>query len=603
MSTKPWKSKTHIHLDRQSRTEKEYTLLALIFAANQSMVSIKNNSKYKNIIRNMNIEEMLNDSSVDKTLSAEIRDNYHNNVIKRLKYSLELFKSNGAGTYGDVESKIEDQFYRTYTPALEFGIFINSELDLSENAKRVANGEITIREYIDETYFNFICVVNNETVHIIYEILVSMKENNNKTISKEQLSFIFGEKIDSDGIKTVMEWMASGTIFIREQDELIINQKYSIEELILRCNLMYYKKSLEEIKNSNLHNQEYYASYVSGSVKKNNDKIEKLEYVKCSRIDKPNNRIIFGAPGTGKSHLIEEDRKKYFGNNYERVTFHPSYTYAQFVGTYKPRSKKVQAGSEDKKEISYEYVPGPFLRVLTKALKSIKDGGEIENYVLIIEEINRANPAAVFGDTFQLLDRKDGESEYEISVNEDMKDYLRDKLEEEYETIKIPANMYIWATMNSADQGVYPMDTAFKRRWNFEYIDIDNGQADNDAIVKLKDGKRFKWNDLRKEINEKLEKVPSVDEDKFIGPFFLNKDNLNDKNFDSCFKSKLLMYLYQDVLRHKKNDLFKGNFTSFSKLLKAYDKDGMDIFDFKLSYIEDEEKSVAPKENVPDSEN
>lgn len=322
-------------------------------------------------------------------------------------------------------------------------------------------------------------------------------------------------------------------------------------------------------------------------------------------INKHHNTIYYGAPGTGKSYLLEEDRKKYFGKNYERVTFHPSYTYAQFVGRYKPRSKKVQAGSEDKKEISYEYVPGPFLRVLTKALKSIKDGGEIENYVLIIEEINRANPAAVFGDTFQLLDRKDGESEYEISVNEDMKDYLRDKLEEEYETIKIPANMYIWATMNSADQGVYPMDTAFKRRWNFEYIDIDHAEAENDAVIKLKNGNYIKWNELRHKINKQLSRIRNVSEDKQIGPFFLNKYDLAEENFDSSFKNKLLMYLYEDVLKNKKANFFNESVDigTFSELLDAYDKIGMGIFKFYIEEKDELKQTVDPKEAVSDSEN
>lgn len=318
-------------------------------------------------------------------------------------------------------------------------------------------------------------------------------------------------------------------------------------------------------------------------------------------IKSPKNRIFFGAPGTGKSNLIEEERKMYFGENYERVTFHPSYTYAQFVGTYKPRSRKVETGN--KKEITYEYVPGPFLKVLTKAIKSINEGGEPENYLLIIEEINRANSATVFGDTFQLLDRKDGESEYEISVSEDMKNYLRDELGEEYETIKIPANMYIWATMNSADQGVYAMDTAFKRRWNFEYIDIDNGEEKNDVEIKLKDGRCFEWNELRHKINEQLSDMPNINEDKLIGPFFLNNDDLTDENFDSRFKSKLLMYLYQDVLRHKSKDFFKSDTvdtSTFSKLLKSYESNGMDIFNFELTYTE---PGVAPKETVKNSEN
>ena len=142
-------------------------------------------------------------------------------------------------------------------------------------------------------------------------------------------------------------------------------------------------------------------------------------------IDKRNkgekNRIIFGAPGTGKSHKLEKD-SAVFGDNVERVTFHPNYSFSQFVGTYKP----VQG--EKPGDITYEYVPGPFMRVYTRA---VNNPGE--DYLLIVEEINRANVAAVFGDVFQLLDRKDGVSEYPIATTEDIKKYFKKIINEKKE--------------------------------------------------------------------------------------------------------------------------------------------------------------------------
>ena len=132
---------------------------------------------------------------------------------------------------------------------------------------------------------------------------------------------------------------------------------------------------------------------------------KKQSFATMHTLPLPHNRIIFGAPGTGKSHLLEKDRKQYFDDaHYERVTFHPSYTYSQFVGAYKPVALK---NTESKDDITYSFVPGPFCRTLAKAIQNPS-----ENFLLVIEEINRANVAAVFGDVFQLLDRDEsGKSE------------------------------------------------------------------------------------------------------------------------------------------------------------------------------------------------
>lgn len=388
------------------------------------------------------------------------------------------------------------------------------------------------------------------------------------------------------------------------------------------------------------------------------------------------NRIIFGAPGTGKSFFLNEEKDRLIGKNnetnYERVTFHSEYSYSNFVGTYKPimvknesgepkdeKQKKVISVLEDKnksaqekydllydlfkgdsltrlpillgiytdetfntkkldgqlavnnnnvernhgrairpylnlntsedgkKEISYAYVPGPFLRVLVKALKSAMTN-EAKPYLLIIEEINRANVAAVFGDVFQLLDRnKDGVSEFPIATSEDMRAYLAEELGVEgsaVESIKIPNNMFIWATMNSADQGVYPMDTAFKRRWDFEYLSID-AKENVIASWQFKDVRSeamYSWNKLRKAINDKLIEL-NVNEDKLLGPFFLKEaDFANDKKFAAVFKSKVLMYLFEDAARQKRKSLFSGcgekDWNIFSRICDKFDKRGVEVF-------------------------
>lgn len=299
------------------------------------------------------------------------------------------------------------------------------------------------------------------------------------------------------------------------------------------------------------------------------------------------NRITFGAPGTGKSHRLNEDRKRLLENtsgSYERVTFHPEYTYSQFVGSYKPVTN-------DNGEIRYDFVPGPFMRVLVSALKSGRTDSP-QPHLLLIEEINRAKVAAVFGDVFQLLDRADsGASEYEIHATEDIKKYLVSELGKATDIIRIPDNMFIWATMNSADQGVFPMDTAFKRRWNFEYIGIDENDAEVGGIVTLGHGDHamdIEWNQLRRAINDTLAVDYNVNEDKLLGPYFLgqrvfaygeDRRMLNPAKFIDAFKSKVIMYLYEDAAKPVRKRLFEGCDSSrYSSVCEAFDERGIEIF-------------------------
>ncbi|USI64561.1 AAA family ATPase [Lactococcus petauri] len=399
------------------------------------------------------------------------------------------------------------------------------------------------------------------------------------------------------------------------------------------------------------------------------------------------NRIIFGAPGTGKSYTFnkesigsDDNQEDYLlknGGEYERVTFHPDYSYAQFVGTYKPTTKKSESTfiSDDNKKvldilndknkssqekydllfdsfkegdltrlpvllglytdepfktrkkdgtstvgdnavernhgrairpyvnlnlsdqiddlISYEYVPGPFMRTLVKALKN-KKTGNIKPYLLLIEEINRANVAAVFGDVFQLLDRDDSnQSEYPIQASEDMKKYLKKELGgeiSEYDQIRIPDNMFIWATMNSADQGVYPMDTAFKRRWDFTYQGINEGENDIESFNHKMGGSQVSvnWNDLRKAINAELITY-NINEDKLMGAHFVKKESLKDKEtFDKTFKSKVIMYLFDDAAKQKRPSLFSGvdargkSSKLYSDICEVYDIAGIGIFNLDI---------------------
>ena len=303
------------------------------------------------------------------------------------------------------------------------------------------------------------------------------------------------------------------------------------------------------------------------------------------------NRIVFGAPGTGKSFGLKtdcEDLMKGTEGTYERVTFHPDYTYSQFVGTYKP------VMDADGTSIRYDFVPGPFIRVYVEAIKSGRTDAP-QPHLLLIEEINRAKVAAVFGDVFQLLDRDDdGVSEYEIQASEDIRRYLAKELggvPDNYKKIRIPNNMFIWATMNSADQGVFPMDTAFKRRWNFEYLGINESEEEIIGIGKIVlpgETEAVEWNTVRRAINDRMASEYRINEDKLMGPFFLAKKVIaSDENgmiidsdkFMEAFKSKVIMYLYEDAVKQRKHDFFNGcDSSKYSSVCDAFDEKGIAIF-------------------------
>lgn len=343
-------------------------------------------------------------------------------------------------------------------------------------------------------------------------------------------------------------------------------------------------------------------------------------------INKPHQRIFFGAPGTGKSYELNKEAKEYFGNNYERVTFHPNYMYGNFVGAYKPFPKvlknsngsiKTDNDGNIKETITYEYIPGVLMKQLVKALKNPN-----ENYLLLIEEINRANVAAVFGDIFQLLDRDEtGESEYFITTSKELQEYLKKefidfplleevskKLEKDFSRLYLPNNLYIWATMNSADQGVMPMDTAFRRRWEFKYLGIDDAADANkedfdNYKFKINPTEVVKWDEFRRELNKKLSSL-NIPEDKLIGPYFISKFILEGTDLDKLtetIKSKVLMYLYEDAAKAFRSSLFaEGKYSTYSSVCKYFDENALSLF---KGNIEVDTELIESKTETTDEEN
>lgn len=283
-------------------------------------------------------------------------------------------------------------------------------------------------------------------------------------------------------------------------------------------------------------------------------------------------KIFFGAPGTGKSHtidysLFEEDNKKRTGlkdydNAVIRTTFHPDYDYAQFVGTYKP--KKVDG------TITYSFIPQVFAKAYATAWKSYLSGNK-EDVFLVIEEINRGNCAQIFGDIFQLLDRvgdgaDKGFSQYSIDADCDFATWLKEDsilktVWSEYETkvgdgkLKLPPNLNILATMNTSDQSLFPMDSAFKRRFDWEYVPIkyakdsdcgDDWKADEFKIV-IGDS-MYMWLDFLKKVNADIYDA-TQSEDKQMGEFFIKPKSDDLKIAFNEFRSKVLFYLWDSVYK------------------------------------------------------
>ena len=280
-------------------------------------------------------------------------------------------------------------------------------------------------------------------------------------------------------------------------------------------------------------------------------------------------QIYYGAPGTGKSYKINEITKS--TKNFTRTTFHPDSDYSTFVGCYKPTMEPTGTivGGKEQTKISYSYVAQAFLQAYTAAWKNTS-----EPYYLIIEEINRGNCAQIFGDLFQLLDRdENGMSSYGITPDKDIANYLRkefSKSEIENTDIKngntmmLPSNLYILATMNTSDQSLFPIDSAFKRRWDWEYVPIED--AGKKHYIKV-GNKKYDWWTFIDTINNSIDHITGS-EDKKMGYWFVKPQN-NDREITAKqFVGKVLFYLW--------NDVYKDYFDMSQCIFKIKNEDGID---------------------------
>jgi hypothetical protein len=268
--------------------------------------------------------------------------------------------------------------------------------------------------------------------------------------------------------------------------------------------------------------------------------------------------IFFGSPGTGKSREIDNLTS---GSNRIRTTFHPETDYQSFVGSYKPIMTSDNS-------IKYGFVPQSFTLSYCNAWSNPESP-----YYLLIEEINRGNCAQIFGDLFQCLDRgENGYSKYEIQCDKDFSNYLKEYFEKldneeilskykevtksnDYDKIVFPSNLYIYATMNTSDQSLFPMDSAFKRRWDWKYVSINYDDAKSFTIEI--DDTKYNWGDFINKINPKIKEITGS-EDKQLGNRFVNPANKIISL--EQFKSKVLFYLWSEIYKDEfgtQNSIFK----------------------------------------------
>lgn len=355
-----------------------------------------------------------------------------------------------------------------------------------------------------------------------------------------------------------------------------------------------HSKELQDIIDSLYNNKEFMQYEKTGSYQYSNALKTYMRFLcakeifsnEAKKVKLPSNltlqQIYYGAPGTGKSKTIKDLT---FGESVIRTTFHPDSDYASFVGTYKPITEEVDLRDcygkkvidDDTKEvvkeerIAYKFIPQAFLEAYVEAWKKL---GSSKKQYLIIEEINRGNCAQIFGDLFQLLDRNEyGFSDYPIVADKDMQKYLekefegweitnKDEINQLYgeanmvnlimkgERLVLPSNLYIWATMNTSDQSLFPIDSAFKRRWDWKYVPIRKGR-DKETNAPLNwyintGDKQYNWWSFISLVNKLIGSLTNS-EDKKLGYFFCKaKDGEIDADL---FVSKVIFYLWNDVFK------------------------------------------------------
>lgn len=430
---------------------------------------------------------------------------------------------------------------------------------------------------------------------------------------KEYIKVILGwigieiqyKSVYEENLINILNILSENAVFkLETEDKSIVFNQNSIYEKILETRDVIdisgkkeAKGSLRILKSALSENMNPFLKYSQGNVSvnddKNNDLIQyqkRLEtYFTLSAIqivqnensdNKKNNSaievtniLLYGVPGCGKSYYVKQHYENEITNDQckIRVVFHPDYTYSDFVGQIMPVVEKViKEGSngELEEKLKYKFVPGPFTRIL-----KVANENKNEKCLLIIEELNRGNAPAIFGEVFQLLDRDDaGFSKYAI-YNSDIANEVYD---DAMRPVKLPPNLTIVATMNTSDQNVFTMDTAFQRRWQMKHIpNRFTGDSLDEAIRKHVaqpiPGSKISWGAFATVVNSKMGKAAlgmAGTEDKSLGVYFATDKDLEKKEI---FAEKVLKYLWDDAFRLARSELFKDYDRSLAHIIETFE--------------------------------
>lgn len=392
-----------------------------------------------------------------------------------------------------------------------------------------------------------------------------------------------------------------------EKSILDFDESIGFENIISRLKKLplfveYDKKGNKQYSNT----LEYYLRFLRA--KKMFSENQLLLQKNNNKIDNPYlQQIFYGAPGTGKSHTIKEVTENQPKENVFRITFHPDSDYSTFVGCYKPTMKpvadkyKAVAGKDE--EITYDFVSQAFTNAYLRAWQT-----EAPVY-LVIEEINRGNCAQIFGDLFQLLDRgTDGVSEYPIKPDADLGRFIAENMQTPVgnapesvvsgEEMVLPNNFYIWATMNTSDQSLFPIDSAFKRRWDWKYVPIDINKENWTIKTATKE---YSWSLFLKKINDEIDET-THSEDKMLGFYFCKADD--GVISSEKFVGKVLFYVYNDVFKDYgfSREMFKGDDGKIISFHSYYNSDGsIDenlVEKFLDNLIKEENSTIPSEENI-----